>query len=100
MRCRSMLSSECSILSGSRPSGNRWAKLLVSPIQRSTCRRSTNPPSLLTFPPAKLPSIFLPLSGGHFRERLLALSDRDHICTYTILESPLPITDYVATIQL
>ena len=39
-------------------------------------------------------------SGGHFRERLLALSDRDHICTYTILESPLPITDYVATIQL
>ena len=39
-------------------------------------------------------------SGGHFRERLLALSDLDHICTYTILESPLPITDYAATIQL
>jgi hypothetical protein len=39
-------------------------------------------------------------SGGHLRERLLAHSDRDHICTYTILESPLPLTDYIATIQL
>jgi Polyketide cyclase / dehydrase and lipid transport len=35
-------------------------------------------------------------SGGHLRERLLALSDRDHICTYTILESLCHITDYVA----
>jgi hypothetical protein len=34
------------------------------------------------------------------RERLLTLSDRDHICTYTILESPFPINDYVSTIQL
>jgi hypothetical protein len=39
-------------------------------------------------------------SGGHMRERLLALSDRDHMFTYTILESPLPITNYVATVQL
>jgi hypothetical protein len=39
-------------------------------------------------------------SGGHLRERLLAHSDRDHICTYTILESPLPLSDYIATIQL
>jgi hypothetical protein len=39
-------------------------------------------------------------SGGHLRERLLTLSDRDHICTYTILESPFPISDYVSTIQL
>src|SRR6478736_6011822 len=60
-----MLSSECSILSGSRPSGNRWARVLVSPIQRSTCRSSTNPPSLLTLPPSKLPSIFLPLKPGN-----------------------------------
>src|ERR1700740_3406927 len=60
-----MLSSQCSILSGSRLSGNCWANLLVSPIQRSTGRSSTNPPSLLTFPPLKLPSIFLPLKPGN-----------------------------------
>jgi Polyketide cyclase / dehydrase and lipid transport len=39
-------------------------------------------------------------SGGHFRERLLTLSDREYMFTYTILESPLPITDYVSTVQL
>ena len=38
--------------------------------------------------------------GGHFRERLLVLSDREHKFTYTILESPLPIRDYVSTVQL
>ena len=30
--------------------------------------------------------------GGHLREKLLALSDRNHTCTYAILESPLPLT--------
>jgi hypothetical protein len=34
--------------------------------------------------------------GGHLREQLLALSDRDHECIYCILESPLPVTGYVA----
>ena len=38
--------------------------------------------------------------GGHFRERLLALSDHDHEFTYTILESPLPIMDYISAVQL
>ena len=38
--------------------------------------------------------------GGHFRERLLALSDGEHKFTYSILESPLPIRDYVSTVQL
>ncbi|HYZ74492.1 MAG TPA: SRPBCC family protein [Chthoniobacterales bacterium] len=38
--------------------------------------------------------------GGHFRERLLALSDHEHKFTYTILESPLPIRNYVSTVQL
>ena len=38
--------------------------------------------------------------GGHFRERLLALSDHEHKFTYTILESPLPIRSYVSTVQL
>jgi hypothetical protein len=32
-------------------------------------------------------------SVGHFRERLLTLSDREYMFTYTILESPLPMTD-------
>lgn len=38
--------------------------------------------------------------GGNIRERLLTLSDLDHVCTYTILESPLPVRDYVSTIRL
>jgi hypothetical protein len=39
-------------------------------------------------------------SGGHFREQLLSLSDREHTFTYTILESPLPMTNYVSTVRL
>jgi len=38
--------------------------------------------------------------GGNIRERLLALSDTEHLCTYTILESPFPIENYVATLRL
>lgn len=38
--------------------------------------------------------------GGNIRERLLALSDVEHLCTYTILESPLPLDNYVATLRL
>jgi len=65
MRRRSRLCSECSILSGSRRSGNRFANCLVRPMNRSTCRNSTKPPSLLRLPPAKLPSIFLLQSPGN-----------------------------------
>jgi hypothetical protein len=35
-------------------------------------------------------------NGGQLREQLLSLSDRDHECIYCILESPLPVTGYVA----
>jgi len=38
--------------------------------------------------------------GGMIRERLLALSDYDFSCTYEILESPLGVSDYVATLKL
>jgi hypothetical protein len=38
--------------------------------------------------------------GGRLREQLVSFSDRDHSFTYTILESPLPLTDYVATFRL
>jgi hypothetical protein len=34
------------------------------------------------------------------RERLLGLSDHDHSLTYSLLEVPMPVTDYVATIRL
>ena len=37
--------------------------------------------------------------GGRLRERLLALSDRDRSCTYSILESPMPVEGYVATLR-
>jgi NADPH:quinone reductase-like Zn-dependent oxidoreductase len=38
--------------------------------------------------------------GGELREQLLTLSDRDHCFTYCILESPIPLIDYVATVRL
>jgi hypothetical protein len=38
--------------------------------------------------------------GGMIRERLLALSDYDYTCTYEILESPMGVANYVATLKL
>ena len=38
--------------------------------------------------------------GGFIRERLLALSDYDFSCTYAILESPMGVENYVATLKL
>jgi uncharacterized protein YndB with AHSA1/START domain len=39
-------------------------------------------------------------NGDRLREQLLGLSDYDMFCTYSILESPMPLTDYVATLRL
>lgn len=38
--------------------------------------------------------------GGLIRERLLALSDYDYTCMYEILESPMGVINYVATLKL
>jgi Polyketide cyclase / dehydrase and lipid transport len=38
--------------------------------------------------------------GGMIRERLLALSDYDYTCSYEILESPMGVANYVATLKL
>lgn len=38
--------------------------------------------------------------GGMIRERLLALSDYEYSCTYEILESPMGVEHYIATIKL
>ncbi len=38
--------------------------------------------------------------GGVIRERLLTLSDYDYQCSYSILESPLGVENYVATLKL
>lgn len=38
--------------------------------------------------------------GGAIREKLLALSDYDYCCTYSILESPMGVSNYVATLKL
>jgi hypothetical protein len=38
--------------------------------------------------------------GGLIRERLLGLSDYDYSCTYEIIESPMGVSDYVATLKL
>jgi uncharacterized protein YndB with AHSA1/START domain len=38
--------------------------------------------------------------GARIREQLLTLSDFDYQCTYSILESPLPISNYIATLKL
>jgi hypothetical protein len=37
--------------------------------------------------------------GGMIRERLLALSDYEYSQSYEILESPMGVTDYVATLK-
>jgi Polyketide cyclase / dehydrase and lipid transport len=39
-------------------------------------------------------------NGDRIRERLLGLSDYDMFCTYAILESPMVLTDYIATLRL
>jgi hypothetical protein len=38
--------------------------------------------------------------GGVIREQLLTLSDYDYECTYSILESPMGVSNYVATLKL
>jgi hypothetical protein len=38
--------------------------------------------------------------GGIIREKLLGLSDYDFSCTYEILESPMGVSGYVATLKL
>lgn len=38
--------------------------------------------------------------GGHIREKLLTLSDRDHTCCYCILEASLPVRGYVSEMRL
>jgi hypothetical protein len=38
--------------------------------------------------------------GGVIREQLLTLSDYDYQCTYSILESPMGVENYVATLRL
>ncbi len=38
--------------------------------------------------------------GGTIREQLLALSDYDYCCVYSILESPMGVSDYVATLRI
>lgn len=39
-------------------------------------------------------------SGGRIREKLLALSDYEMSCTYSILESPMGVENYLATLRL
>ena len=38
--------------------------------------------------------------GGLVREKLLALSDYEYSCSYEILESPMGVANYVATLKL
>jgi hypothetical protein len=38
--------------------------------------------------------------GGNIREQLLTLSDVAYTCAYSILESPMPVENYVATLRL
>jgi hypothetical protein len=38
--------------------------------------------------------------GARIREQLLKLSDQSHECNYKMIECPLPIANYVATVRL
>ncbi|MCY4541356.1 MAG: SRPBCC family protein [Rhodobacteraceae bacterium] len=39
-------------------------------------------------------------NGDQIRERLLGLSDYDLFCTYSILDSPMQLENYIATLRL
>jgi len=39
-------------------------------------------------------------TGANIREKLLGMSDADYSVTYTILETPAPITNHIATLRL
>lgn len=39
-------------------------------------------------------------NGDNLREQLLGLSDYDLFCTYSMLEGPMPLSAYVATLRL
>jgi hypothetical protein len=43
---------------------------------------------------------FVLKDGGRIRERLLSLSDFDMSCSYSILESPLGVENYIATLSI
>ena len=43
---------------------------------------------------------FFLVGGGELREKLLGLSDQECSCSYTILESPMSLTNYLATLKL
>jgi uncharacterized protein YndB with AHSA1/START domain len=53
-------------------------------------------------PPDKVGCVrhFHTRDGGMIRERLLALSDYDYSCTYSILESPMGVDNYTSTLKL
>jgi hypothetical protein len=38
--------------------------------------------------------------GGNIREQLLSLSDYEYTCSYSILESPMGVANYTATLKL
>lgn len=38
--------------------------------------------------------------GGNIREQLLSLSDYEYTCSYAILESPMGVANYTATLKL
>jgi hypothetical protein len=38
--------------------------------------------------------------GGHQRDQLLALSDLDHSCAFTIIEGPVPLENYLSELRL
>ncbi len=39
-------------------------------------------------------------AGGNIREQLLTLSDFDYTCSYSILESPMAVRNYIATLKV
>src|SRR3569832_2405114 len=53
-------------------------------------------------PPDKIGCVrdFRLRNGDRIREKLLGLSDYDMFCTYSILESPMGVENYVATLRL
>ena len=74
----------------------------TSTVCRTGIRRSPRAASRAASPPTRSAACAISRlrNGDRIREKLLGLSDFDMFCTYSILESPMGVENYVATLRL
>ena len=84
------------------PADRVWARSATSTACRNGIRPSRTAGSRAGCPSDRVGCIrnFNLKDGGKIREQLLTLSDYDYNCTYSILESPVGVRNYIATLKL